>query len=643
MQIKDHLMLLREAISGQRALSYVAKISSYNRVQLSGGYDTAAEYCADQMRKNAVDCSVMKISLERGSQLWSQKGFDGWTCTKGILQLQTPEKRLLCDYQTDPMSMIQRSGECQADNVPIIMLDRGHLAEAYSNIVFDGKMVFVPDAPYSQYLWAVKEKGALGLITDYIPETYTKNRETAGDSRSFFSFYWDEDETPFCGFVLSPKQGEWLKAQCRKAEEQGRDAPTCRIRIEADSFPGSAHIVNAFIPGESEGEIVITAHLCHARACSNDNASGCAGAMEALSVLSRLIQEEQLPRPKFGLRMLLVPEVSGTFAYLATQERQLKNIKAAINLDMIGRRQEGRSGLLGIWATPDSLPSFLIDLMAYIRRLSNCEAPSFNIDGHVTPFHSQIMEYNGGSDHYVYCDPTVGIPCITFMQWMDKDYHTDHDICANLDSEMLHKSIEMAACWAFAAAAPDLTDLSAAFLMMQERFIKMLHTGADQKNTQMMGLARFCRYETEVFGKASEDALRIYGEAAREMVKRQKKALQILAELSCADDTAPEPRLNDAGDERIPVRIIKGPLSFVGSALGARADAEIAHLDSQFPALYGYHSVNFFILSRVDGKHTVSEIAVMVGLESRFYSLEYVGRYLDILDRYGVIHYLDTP
>ena len=612
MQISEYIQTISQAVSGKEAYGYAGGICAYNRIPLSGGYDEAAEYCAGVLQEAGVESRVLAIPLEKGSRRWAQEGFDGWTCRSATLRITGPVQELLCDAAEIPTSLIQRSRPASLRNAPVIMLDRGSDPEAYADLDLQGAVVFAPDAPHEAYRWATARRGAAGIITDYIPPTFTKNRALLPDARSYFSFFWQRDEAPCFGFVITPRQGDALRELCRQMEEEwqqkgGERYPLCDVEIEAENTPGCAHVVEAFLPGSDEEEIIITAHLCHARPSANDNASGCAGAMAIMTALHRLLESGQLPPLNHGIRMLLVPEVSGTFAYLAAHEARIGRIKAAINLDMIGRRQEGRSGMLGIWATPDALPSFIIDLMAYVRRRSDREAP------------------------------TVGVPCITFMQWMDQNYHTSSDVLENLDPEMLHKSAAMAACWAYALASPDLRDLPHAFAHMRERFQAVLHMAVERKMAPGLTYGELCAYETDVFRQASDDALRFYGEAARPLIRAQEQALRLLAELETPDAISPAPAAQE--DTRIPRRNFRGPLSFVGGSLDAQAEQEIQALSARYPGLYGYHSVNQFILFRVDGRRTVSQIARLVGLESRYYSEGYVSGYLDVLARCGVISF----
>jgi len=641
MQIKDHLPIIAKTLSGQNAHACAAALSGYNRVPLSRGYDEAAACCAGWLQSAGIESRVLSLPLERGRRYWTQPGFDAWTCQTAQLRLTAPVEEVLCDYRECPMSLVQRSAAADLPDAPLILLDRGSDPEVYGGLDLRGAVVFAPEAPYEDYRWAVTRRGALGLVTDYMPETFTKDRTLLPDARSYFSFYWREEETPFFAFVLTPRQGDALRALCRQMEADWRQNgtpryPRCQVQIQTETAPGCAQVVEAFLPGETEEEIVLTAHLCHPQPCANDNASGCAGAMEALRTLAALVRSGALPPLRRGIRLLLVPEVSGTFAYLSAHEEGIRRMTAAINLDMIGRRQEGRSGMLGIWTTPDALPSCGIDVMAYIRSLSDREAPTFNIGGRTTPFHSRLMEYNGGSDHYVYCDPTVGVPCITLMQWMDKNYHTSSDRPENLDPEMLHKSASLAACWVYALAAPDPADLPHVFAHMRLRFLETLRQTAEGRPAEGIGLDELYAYETGVFCQAAGGAARLYGPAVRPLAPEQARRLETLAELERPGCLHERPAL-PGGDRRVPRRLVRGPVSTVGSTLGAEAERDIQALSRQYPGLYGYHSVDHFILFRVDGKRTVSEIARLVGLESRYYSEGYVAGYLTVLARCGLV------
>lgn len=649
MRLSEYWRTVYDELSGQRAYTFAEHISNYNRVQLSNGYHQAAEYCVNVLDKFGVECRINDIPLYKGTSCFTQRGFDCWDCVHAVLRLSSPSPMLLCDYESDPLSLIQRSCPTDIRNAEIVMVNNdGNIDEPD----ITGKLIFIPNRAWESIARLAIKRGALGIITDYIPENFARQREDLPDERYFYSFYplGDADEKPCFGFVITPRQGNMLKKLCIDMasawHSKGSERyPRCDAHIEIKLAPGHAEIVEAWIPGETDEEIIITGHLCHPKPSANDNASGCAGAIEIMCTLDALIRSGRLAKPQRTIRMVLVPEVSGTFAYLAKREKSIKNIKAVINLDMIGRRQSGRSGMLGIMGPCDAVPSFIIDLMAYIRRITDSEAPSFNIDGWVTPFHSQILEYFGGSDHYVYCDPAVGIPSVTMMQWMDKNYHTSSDKIENLDSQMLKKSAAMAALWAYALSSLVIEDVPSIFALMQERFWEILHRALERPPVSGICYTKIFGYYLDVFRRASLDLRRFIDTDAADIIIEQNMAtlstlLDEAKKSIFAHPCAPHAVDSSILDMRMPKRDISVPISFVGETLGISAADELSELKSCFPGLYGYNSVDNFILFRINGKRTIAEIARLVGIESRFYNPDYVSRYVDFLAAHGVVHFV---
>lgn len=637
MRITDYAALVPAFINPERAFGHVERISRFHRVQMSEGYRQAAEYCLEALKAAGVECRLLDIPLPKGARRLGQPGFDSWDCAGACLTLRGPAENVLCDYEKDPLCVIQRSYPAAAQGVEIVLAQGGEWPEGAP---LRGNILFVHDGPWEGPCKRALAEGALGVLTDYITPGYARGRREVYDGRGFFSFHWTggAGETPGLGFVLTPRQGDRLAALCRSLAAEGR-RPVCDLWLKAAMGPGHVEVVEGRIPGREAGELVVTAHLCHPKPSANDNASGCAGALELMTALSGLIQVGRLPRPRLGVTMALVPEVSGTFAYLDARKGELPRMKAVLNLDMIGRRQEGRSGMLGIMGPCDALSSFIIDLMAYVRRLTDREAPTFNIGGFVSPFHSQVLEYFGGSDQVPYGDPAIGVPGVTMMQWMDRDYHTSLDVPENIDPEMLKKSISMAAVWAYALADLKATDLPPILALNRERFLETLHRAAERKPPRGSGLGDVYAYELEVFCHGVADIRRFTG-GAEALIAEQEALLRGWMEQTRKRMPAPPAEADGApADTRVPVRDIAAPLTFVGEPLGAEAAGELAALKARFPGLYGYNSVDFFILSRVDGKRSVGEIARLVGMESRFYEPAYVSGYIDWLCRHGAAHF----
>jgi len=99
--------------------------------------------------------------------------------------------------------------------------------------------------------------------------------------------------------------------------------------------------------------------------------------------------------------------------------------------------------------TPEALPSFVNSLMEAI--FDEVKAGGKNLGGTAgyALFKHAVTPFSGGSDHYIYSDPTVGVPCPMIIQWPDRFWHTSLDTLDKVDPEMLRKVALMTATYAY--------------------------------------------------------------------------------------------------------------------------------------------------------------------------------------------------
>ena len=175
------------------------------------------------------------------------------------------------------------------------------------------------------------------------------------DARQYTSFWWDKNDAKCFGFVLTPRQGRELRSN-----------PPAQVRAHVVSTfcDGAFEVVTAFIPGETDQEVVVLSHLCHPQPSANDNASGAAATIEIAATLHELIADGLLPPPRHGIRFLWMPEMTGTFAYLSTFEDRLPRMIAGVNLDMVGQDQDRCHSTFNIEQPPASMASFAPVLLA---------------------------------------------------------------------------------------------------------------------------------------------------------------------------------------------------------------------------------------------------------------------------------------
>ncbi|MCK4311098.1 MAG: DUF4910 domain-containing protein, partial [Methanomicrobia archaeon] len=272
--------------------------------------------------------------------------------------------------------------------------------------------------------------GCPGIVTDE-----NKSKFDAPDSLQYLSF-WGEK---LFGFVISPREGEKLEKELKKGKKKAY------VDIESSIHPSKMQIVSARIDGEKDEEIILISHLCHPTPGGNDNASGVGLALETARVLKKF------KTPKRGIRILLVPEIHGTAAFIS----QNRNFLCGLNLDMVGENQFLCNSPLLIERTPDATPFFGNYLLEAILEEVKKEVSNLQNTFKYPLFMSSITPFSGGSDHWILSDPTIGIPTPMIIHWPDKFYHTSFDTIDKVDEKELKRVGVIAATYLYFIANMD--------------------------------------------------------------------------------------------------------------------------------------------------------------------------------------------
>jgi aminopeptidase-like protein len=102
------------------------------------------------------------------------------------------------------------------------------------------------------------------------------------------------------------------------------------VHIDSTLAPGSLTIGEIFIPGKTEAEILLSAHMCHP-SLANDNLSG----IVIATALAARLQPHTL---NHGVRIVFLPGTIGSIAWLALNEAAISNINAGLVLTGLGDR-----------------------------------------------------------------------------------------------------------------------------------------------------------------------------------------------------------------------------------------------------------------------------------------------------------------
>lgn len=447
----------------ERLWNTLQTITRHHRIQASEGFRAAAKEMKRQLELAGVCAQIDTYPADRRTMAFTQCLFREWNCREAWLEITAPWKEMAADFASEELSLIQRSapGDFSEQQLEVVYVpDDADPSQPMPQL--RGAVLFVENG-FERWIDTALREGAAAILTVSMPEILPVRHHMADDPRLAhahanlsFHHFREQTEQSLRGFALSPATGRRLREACLALAEQGQ-RPTVRCKVDAAFTDGHLENVNAVLPGRTDEEILLVAHLCHPRSCVNDNASGAASAVEALRMLSDLVESGQLPRPRRTIRLLLIPEFTGTYAFLAEDAQRRQRIRAGFNMDMVAGRQDGTAGPMLAVDTPDCAASFAGDLAEALFTILSQESVFGGIC-RVPMLACQRVPFVFGSDHSILSDPTVNIPTVALTQWPDKTYHTSADDLDHLDPALLRRAAVMAAsyCYTLADLTPEL-------------------------------------------------------------------------------------------------------------------------------------------------------------------------------------------
>lgn len=657
-----------EEYSGVRAKEDVSAIIQYHRIQASPGFRAAAYHVQRVLTSLGLSAEVLAFPANDQTVYWGSPMFQEWEATEATLHLVEPadKARKLADFSEVKTSLIQRS--MPADNVEaeLVLLEDGEEEQEYDGLDVHGKVVMTKGDLERVHYLAVGKHGAAGILFDGMHESPpVYQRIDHPDLVRYTSFWWRPGDTHCFGFVVTPRVGEELRKLIKSQRSEGKPPLRVRARVASRLYDGQIEVVSALLPGEIDEEIVVVAHLCHPQPSANDNASGSAAAIELARTLQRLIRSGRLAPPKRNVRLLWVPEMTGTLAYLASNPERIPHMVAGINLDMVGESQDLCGSVFIVEGTPAAMPSFASDLLERMREEWLEGAHSVGGTTSYPLFRHAVNPFSGGSDHYILSDPTVGVPTPMLIQWPDKFWHTSGDTLEKVDPRMLGMLGGLATTYAYflanagsrevdwlgnemlarfrarlahmvqgvltdALAAKDGDELSQA----AARLIKRAEFAGDRQRVALGTLLRLAPQETALVADLHAEVDRSVDEElvrARAAVQRQAQRLG-LPGVSSASQKQPESWDREAAT-LVPRRLFPGPVS-PGAYIHRLSPEEREEAHSWQKKHHAvYRGVATVANYWVDGKRTVAEIADLVELETGKGDVQLLVRHFKLLAR----------
>jgi hypothetical protein len=413
---------IRDAIlneySGEQAVLHVQMLSA-NRHRMP------EEYANRYFESEYISREVTRFGLSDVQVEFFPAG-DEWDAEEADLWLVKPVTRKIASINQVPTALAKGSlsGDVEAE---VVYVGAGREADYAGKDVAD-KIVFGDTGVGTVFNLAVNQKGAAGAIGTGSAGVNANSAGYTLDQLGWTSVTPRTDKGGF-GWVLSLRQVMELQSYFERGQKV-----VVRSHVKTKRYPSKMNVVSASIPGTDPkaGDLMIVAHAFETIATpgANDNCSGVGTTMEIARTLSRLIRDGVLPRPARTIRFLWVPEISGTRAYLFKHPELADTIIAAMNYDMPGSDLKKTDSYLRMKMTPDSVPSFLNDLITNLLQFVD-QTEIRTQTGNNGPFNYRLVPFIAASDHAVFLG--AGIPAMQFNHWPDNFYHSSADTVAMTD------------------------------------------------------------------------------------------------------------------------------------------------------------------------------------------------------------------
>ncbi len=666
--------MLLDELSGKMAKDHAIEIAKHHRIQASPGYHDAAVYVQEELKKIGLDNAVIeKFPADGKTKYWTYDAIISWKVNSGEIRMIEPVDELLGRYDELAMSLATHSKSTDVI-AEVVDVGSGIDDNDYKGKDVKGRMALVSGQARTNHLKAI-EHGAIGTIHHPVWD-----RAAGYPDLVQYNGIWPRQETrdkTTFGFSISDRQYQKIK----KLLEEGKTVKI-HCKVEAELYDGFSEILTAVFTGteKPDEEIILIAHLCHPKTCTNDNASGSGVLVEIARSMKALIDAEKMDPPNRTIRFMWVPEINGTVAWMHEHQDKLGKVHVSINLDMVGEHPVTVGWPLNLVSAPDSTPSYLNPLLSSLLKEVADERRGTAIEGWQYGLNYRVEGFAGGSDHLLFSDAAFGIPSVMFYN-PDHFHHTTFDDASRMDSTKMKKVGVVAGAAALTIAnanhktALELASLTSAYGIRRigenttrtlSKLMALEGSFLGSELSRRLGTA-YLRGVKMIDGgstreiKAIESAMALsdddpaklerFKQEITELAKSEKSKLRDVYEGFCRENKVKKMR-KERRKRIIETQSLIPKRTFEGPARSLRPwnikDEKDKKWLSEFNAKHNPHR-NYFaalsgatheIMNFVDGERSVYDIAIAVSTEYDDIEPEEVKRFLDICKSAEKVTYL---
>lgn len=213
-----------------------------------------------------------------------------------------------------------------------------------------------------------------------------------------------------------PWDSEWGFCVSKKLYDELDDGKYY-VKIDTDFEDGELKVVEHHLGGEKDDTILLIAHLDHT-GMADDDLSGVAAGLEVMNKL------REKGKTKYSYKLLIVPEMLGSAAYLEEHETLPEKVKYGIFLEMLGNKNR--------LALQKSFEENTI-----LDRVAEYVLKRDHDDHKIDKFRNIIC-----NDEILFESPGYEIPTISISRYPYPEYHTHLDDPSIISEEKLHDAVE---------------------------------------------------------------------------------------------------------------------------------------------------------------------------------------------------------
>jgi aminopeptidase YwaD len=672
-----YLRALIAETSGEAGLNHFRRLSLPSGFAPSRGAEQTADYLAQRAREaGLLDVRIDRFPSDGQSYFWTVKTEPWWEGESAELWLVEPWRERLASFAEHRVHLARfsRTASLQAE---LVDAGAGVRPADYEGKTVAGKIVLASGPMGLVHQRAVWERQAAGVLV-YRTADHV-DRPDLVSSTAITPWQGPRGEPPAFGFSVSHRAGATLVERLRAGEKL-----IARAEVRAETRAGDYPLVHATLRGTDPQlpEVWIYAHTNHRNTGGGNNLTGVGATVELSRALARLVDSGLLPRPRRNLHFAWGAEHFASLYYMYKNPQAPRNILALLNLDMVGDHQVRSESILRLYRTPDSLPSFVNDVVQEmfdwvaagnnisIRDRALGEPLAFRLpivdpSGSRDPFYYSIEDFWGPSDHEDVADASLGVDAVLLNTWPDPYIGTQEDTVERADATQMKRAMVIAGGAAYILATAGAKELP----LLTE-------------NAQEKARARLAREERRAFNRLATVEGAAYPEAQNLIAQAYRREAAALASLRAFAETpeaqsyldgavrdleggeaVAQSRLGRHADllekargvklergkpapaataSRVPVRRpeIRGPVNFFRPEYGewwlAERLGDPRFRDSLRLASRGHYYL-YETLNFADGKRNLGEIRDAVAAEYGPAPLEEIEQYFQLLERAGVV------